>query len=220
MGIHEKEERLFDEWSPKREGFVKDGVVDEESYESSERKLMFVLKEVNSPGGGNWDLREYVHGGARPQTWNNIARWAHGIKNIKNEINWKEIREITDEQRKEQLKSICTINLKKSPGGHTTDNKALEDIAKEDKEFLNRQFEIYHPDLVICCGSVVRWLFHELVEFQEKPDWKMTTRGIRYHEFQEMKYIIEYSHPEARVADCLLYYGLIDAVKEISGVPQ
>ncbi len=29
--------------------------------------------------------------------------------------------------------------------------------------------------------------------------------------------IIDYSHPEARVKDCQLYYGLVDAVREILG---
>ena len=43
----------------------------------------------------------------------------------------------------------------------------------------------------------------------------MTARGIWYHEYQKNKYIIQYSHPEARVADCLLYYGLLDAINEI-----
>ena len=29
-------------------------------------------------------------------------------------------------------------------------------------------------------------------------------------------YVIRYAHPEARVADCLLYYGVVDAVREIA----
>lgn len=181
----------------------------------SSLKVMFVLKEVNDPDGGNWDLREFISEGARSQTWNNITRWNFGIQNMNKTINWKEIKDINEGQRKEFLKSICAINLKKSPGIHTTNNKELSEIANEDKEFLKKQFNIYSPNLIICCGSVVSSLLHDLIEFSKKPDWNMTARGIWYHEYQKNKYIIQYSHPEARVADCLLYYGLLDAVNEI-----
>ena len=115
----------------------------------------------------------------------------------------------------ETLRSICVINLKKSPGGHTTDNKELEDEAREDNNFLNRQFSIYAPDIVICCGSIVSYLFHELIEIPGETRWKTTRRGVEFHELQPNRYLISYSHPEARVSDNLLYYGLIDAVREI-----
>lgn len=215
MSIRDRENKLFEKWSANRKGFVEDGVVDEESYLNSSLQIMFVLKEVNDPGGGDWDLREFIRKGGISQTWNNITRWIYGIQNIGKSIDWKEIQEISEKQRKKYLKSICAINLKKSPGGHTTDNNALFQVANEDKIFLNEQFSIYNPDLVICCGSVVSRLFHKLVELSEKPDWKMTKRGIWYHEYQTNKYVIVYSHPEARVANCLLYYGLADAVREI-----
>ena len=42
-----------------------------------------------------------------------------------------------------------------------------------------------------------------------------TTRGVQYYEYEKGKFFIKYAHPEARVADNLLYYGLIDAVKEL-----
>ena len=47
------------------------------------------------------------------------------------------------------------------------------------------------------------------------PVWKMTTRGIWYVKEPNGRIVIAYSHPEARVKDCILYYGLIDAVREI-----
>jgi len=218
MSIRDRENELFEKWSANRQRFVKDGVVDEKSYLNSSAKIMLVLKEVNDPGGGNWDLREFIREGARSQTWDNITRWIYGIRNINKDIEWKEVQEISEERRKEYLKSICAINLKKSPGGHTTNNNVLSQVANKDKVFLNEQFSIYNsdlPDLIICCGSVVSELFHNLIEFSEKPNWKMTKRGIWYYEYQINKYVIEYSHPETRVANCLLYYGLVDAVREI-----
>lgn len=214
MNIQETENRLFEKWSKNRKGFVADGVVNEKSYIESTLKIMFILKEVNDSDGGNWDLRKFILEGARPQTWNNISRWSFGIQNINKTIHWNKIKDINEDQRKEYLKPICAINLKKSPGNHTTDNKKLSEIAREDKTFLNEQFNIYSPNLIICCGSKVSSLFHEL-DITKNPDWKMTTRGIWYHEYIKNKYIIQYSHPAARIADCLLYYGLLDAITEI-----
>ena len=80
--IREAENRLFRNWSSRREGFVTDGVVSEMDYLNSSKKILFVLKEVNDPGGGGWDLRQFLLEGGRAQTWNNIARWVHGIRNL------------------------------------------------------------------------------------------------------------------------------------------
>ena len=215
MRIQDREKQLFEEWSKNRKGFVADGVIDENAYLNSCPRLMFILKEVNDPDGGNWDLREFIRDGAREQTWSNITRWTYGIRSIEKDIAWDNLQQITEEQRKEILKSICAINLKKSPGGHTTNKDILATVAFEDKIYFKEQFSFYDPDLVICCGSVVSRLFHNLVSSQLEPKWKMTKRGIWYHEYAKNKYVIEFSHPEARVADCFLYYGLIDAVREI-----
>lgn len=215
MNIQEMENKLFEKWSKNHKGFVTDGVVNEKSYIESTLKTMFILKEVNDSKKESWDLRKFISKGARPQTWNNIARWNFGIQNMNKTIDWKEIKDINGDQRKEYLKSICAMNLKKSPGSHTTNNKELSEVANDDKIFLNEQFNIYSPNLIICCGSIVSSLLHNLIDFSTPLDWKMTTRGIWYHEYQKNKYIIQYSHPAARIADCLLYYGLLDAINEI-----
>jgi len=73
MSILESEKKLFTEWEGKRKGFVKDGVVLERDYLSSNPKIAFILKEVNSKDVG-WDLREFVKQGGQPRTWNNVAR--------------------------------------------------------------------------------------------------------------------------------------------------
>lgn len=215
------ENLLFDEWSKKREELSSDGIIDEQSYLESKPKLLFLLKEVNSNIG--FDLKQFVKDGGRPQTWDNIARWIYGIRSLDKEFEWKELENInTEEQRQELFKSICVMNLKKSPGGHTTDNNKLWEIASEDKEFLNRQFNIYfenpliRPELIIACGSATSYTFNELIHIPDASEWKMTSRGICYYEYNNGNgFFIRYSHPEARVQHNLLYYGLVDAIKEI-----
>jgi hypothetical protein len=215
MAIRESEEQLFIRWRPNRPGFVADGVADEAEYLATSPKLLFVLKEVNDLGGGNWDLRQFMREGGRSQTWNNITRWIEGIRRLPQDIPWCDLENIDEERRRRALRSIAAINLKKSPGGHTTDPVSLMATAAEDKTFLNQQFSLYEPDVVICCGTDTSYTFHLLVESVSQPNWRTTRRGIKFHEFKPRKYVVVFAHPEARVADCLLYYGLIDAFREI-----
>lgn len=212
MSIRERENELFKRWEQVRPDLVKDGVICESTYLKSNPKILFILKEVNDKGGGKWDLREYVAAGARSDSWNNITRWVKGIINLNHDLNWSEICQISEEDRIKNLKNISVMNLKKSPGGHTSYSSTLAQAAEQDKNFISEQFGLYNPDLVICGGTG-----SEAEHFLGiKPAWKSTSRGINYFEFRQGKFIVSYSHPMARVGSTLLYYGLIDAVREIT----
>ncbi len=216
MGITEKEEQLFSVWRELRDQFVADGVVDEAAYLASEPKVMFVMKEVNSPENGGWDLRQFLREeGGRKATWDNVARWVEGIRRLPEDVQWDELASISPEHRILILRSIVSVNLKKSPGSYATNRAELTKVAEEDKRHLNTQFLLYEADLVICCGSDVTETFHWLVDSCGSPDWRNTGRGVEYHEYAPGKYVIAYSHPAARVSPNLLYYGLIDAVRSI-----
>lgn len=217
MRLSEREDALFSRWRPHRPRFVADGVADEDSYVLSPRRLLFVLKEVNDPEGGNWDLRQFLREGGRSYTWNNITRWVEGIRNLPSDLPWSEVEAVDHDRRLRTLRSIAAINLKKSPGFHTTDVGQLAIVASEDKTFLSEQVALYESDLVICCG--VSDTFHWLVDLGAAPAWKRTSRGVSFHEYRPGRFVVSYVHPEARVADNLLYYGLIDAVREIAYQP-
>ncbi|MDO6818909.1 hypothetical protein [Zobellia sp. 1_MG-2023] len=113
------------------------------------------------------------------------------------------------------------MNIKKTPGGHTTNVKALVKDSSLGKTFLERQFRLYFdnahlkPDCIIACGTQTSRIFQNLVPFLKNENWGQTTRGVYYNEYEKGKFFIEYAHPEARVADNILYYGLIDAVREL-----
>jgi hypothetical protein len=220
MSIRTSEEKLFADWRVNRHGFVSDGVVDEDAYLTSCPKLLFVMKEVNDPDGGDWDLREFVRDGGRWQTWDNISRWVEGIRSLSEDIPWEKLEEVDAERRRRTLRSIAVMNLKKSPGGHTTDSGELAKVAEEDQEFLNKQFALYDADVTICCGTDTSNTFHGLISLGGQPQWKSTRRGTYFHEYRRRKFVVAYSHPEARVASPLLYYGLVDAMREVLSTQQ
>jgi len=212
MGIiTDGENELFERWSKNRLGFVSDGIIDEDSYLASEIKLLFILKEVNDIGGGNWDLRDFVRMGARERTWNNITRWTLGIRSIEKELPWNNIDSISKEQRKNYLKSIGAINLKKTSGSYVCNGDELSRIAKEDRHYLKEQISLYDADLIICCGTSD--VYNSI--FGKPEEWKRTNRGVWYYELKKGKFFVSYVHPEARVSSNIIYYGLVDAIKEI-----
>lgn len=217
MGITEAEDALFERWSEGRNNFVKDGVVDAQDFGIASPSILFLLKEVNDPGpdGGGWDLREFLRGGGRAATWNNVCRWLRGIRNLPDDTPWKEISNVSAAERREALASIAAMNLKKSPGSHTTVASSFWQAVTEDASFLREQFSLYSADLVICCGSIVSKAFDTFIKPDSTPEWKTTTRGIEFLEYSPGKYVIAYSHPEARVSANLLHYALVDAVREL-----
>jgi hypothetical protein len=81
---------------------------------------------------------------------------------------------------------------------------------------VKKQFELYDADVVICCGSSVTSAFKSFI--QPGSNWRSTTRGVEFLEYKPSQHVIAFSHPEARVAENLLFYGLVDAVREIRGI--
>ena len=221
MGINYRklEDTLFDDWQrdENRKPFIKDGVVNPKLFKYL--KIVFILKEANDPEcNDGWDLREYLSDGGREQTWDNIALLTYGIKNIEKDFNWEVLTHKRTEPdfRKNMLNQICAFNIKKVPGGHTSDTHKLVEIGRMDAKYLTRQYKIYSDsNLFICCGTTTGDVFMNYILKGNDSDWIKTKRGIWFFKMEESKYAIYYFHPEARIDDNLLYYGLIDGVKEI-----
>lgn len=215
MNIRTKEESLFHEWSQRIDGLVRDGAVDPEAYLESQPRVLFVLKEVNDKGGGGWDLREFIRRGARSATWNNVTRWMKGIRNLDRQLNWSVVDPVDESDRRKYLRSICVMNLKKTPGGGSSDTKVIRSAAERHRNLLTRQFHLYKPDLVICGGSGTGNAFREAVRDFENTDWERTTRNVKYCKNGQGQHVLDYFHPQARYKKEMLYYTLIDAIREV-----
>ena len=203
------ENKLFNFWSSTVAGFIRDGCADPEKYSQAPVRLLFILKEVN--GGSDWDLRDYMRIGCRAQTWDVIARWTEGIFHIDKDYMWAQMSKDNDQRRKKYVPQICAINMKKTSGSAVADSNAIFAAAERDKIWIKQQIELYHADVIILCGT--EKVYQMVVD--NSPKWKMTSRGIWYYVDQNGSITISFSHPEARTKQCFLYYGLIEAVKEI-----
>ena len=238
MSIWEKEERLFREWKSRHhelgKHFFSDGAVSEADYQSSSPKIAFILKEVNNPNGGDDDLRQFLlQKGGLPRTWNNVARWNYGIKELPSRCPWSFYEEITKDFRQEALKSIVAMNLKKSPGGPRAGADLWRE-ARDDRNCIRKQYDIYDPDITIICGINLGDLFKEVVGHNENwMEWRRTSRtsikrgrrhaGIRYYYSSAdndkfNKCVVEFFHPQSSRNHKILLCDLLDTVEEI-GLP-
>jgi len=215
--MREKENVLFAKWKEKRPKFVADGVVNELKYNTSNRKVLYILKEVNGGKERNseWDLRYFLKEGGRRQTWDNIALWQFGINNLDQTFRWSELKLKTKDKsfRKKQIECIVAINLKKEPGGYTANSNLVWDYSWKDKELLIEQISIYKPEIIVCCGTGEIVQKYSLIEKFEK--WRMSSFGIEFFVTKNKSIIINYCHPEARIEDNYKYFPLIETLKEI-----
>ena len=216
--LNAREDALFEEWkrllAHPSEAFVPDGAVCAETYESTWPRIVFLLKEVNDPGGGDWDLRDFLRGGGRWQTWNNVTRWTEGILALPEIRPWRDLEYIDENARIHALKKIAAVNIKKTPGGGAADVDGLRAFARANREFLRRQLDLYRPDVIVGCGSDVSAVLFE--DLNGDIEWHRSVRGTRYAALGSATYF-DYYHPAARVSASLLHYGLIDSVRERAG---
>lgn len=221
MTIAEQENKLFEKWAEQRPGLVQDGVIDEAAFLASSPKIMLILKEVNDKENDGWDLRDYLRGSPKGHTWNTVTRWVWGIRALPSILSWKQLakkngktRKLSSNERVAAIRSLCVMNLKKTPGTGTSKMRAVQAIALGDKDYLRKQFLLYNPDLVVCCGTSKVFqnvLAEEIVE----GSWSQTYRGIYYCKLRSGATMLEFFHPQVRWEASLVHYALIDAVAEL-----
>ncbi|MDE2887851.1 MAG: hypothetical protein OXR72_06520 [Gemmatimonadota bacterium] len=209
-GIASLEEACFAKWQERRPLAVPDGAVHPATYEASDPKLLFILKEVNDIHDPNWDLREFLRKDCgRRQTWNNVARWVTALSLGGANRRWDQIRDV-ENVRRCRLRGIAAMNVKKTTGSGSSDWNELAKFASEDACHLKEQFGIYEPDIAVLCGVPLDWI----PQFKG-IDPQHTRRGIEFREYKKAKFGIRFWHPQARYPAQFLYYSLADAATEI-----
>ncbi len=220
--MRSKENELFEEIL--KGSKYRDGIVNPEIWKQVSPKVMFILKETN---GFNGDLRNFLKAGGNGKTWNNIARWSRGFKHINEEMSYQRVINYSEERRIKDLSKICAVNLKKSPGGASTDDNVFESqITAADIVILREQIKLYKPDYIICCGDVISkilvntdviskrviedrvWISHFKIGNKIRSVWKDKNNNT---------FIIEFRHPNNRSkshSDKDLFKSLMKIVRE------
>ncbi|ATV28704.1 hypothetical protein CTM63_05910 [Prevotella intermedia] len=231
MGIlKEKEKSLFESIKEdlKRKGITKivsDGVVSEDTWELVKIRCLFLLKEAMGEND-DFSLTDFLAKGARykgDKTWCNVARWIYCIfKQLENPSfpihidYYDDVRKVglTPNGRKEWLKYIAAVNVKKEPGKSKTNTKILKEQFKQYyAKWIPKQLKMYEGiNLIVCCGAGVKECLIDVFEetFAEKynfKNWKVFeypgnyTARILYYELKNGTVIVDFWHPAARTSN-------------------
>lgn len=180
---------------------ILDGVVNIDEYLNSEKKIMWILKEVHSyDDDGGWNLREALNNlrteygieSGWGKTFTPIVYTTYGILNNKK---WDEMPDIADNPEiVDTIKHIAFINVKKVAGGSSANNQELVEFHKTHKSILLSQIELYNPDIIICGNTF--WIIREDIlstEFEEFNNYPVNIFKSKN------KIIIDAYHPNSRV---------------------
>ena len=179
----------------------KDGIIDEHLFGQAKRRILFIMKEVNGFPGG--DLREMLKNGPKYQMWHATARWAAGLLNDfppYGQIN-------TIKVRHESLKSVATINLKKTSGKAQADMAVVNSYAHQDKELLRHQISDIRANVIVACGTfdILTWLLGLEVDCDDPR-----RKAVKHDEM----FVIPWRHP-GRVTNRETYEKLGELWSEV-----
>lgn len=170
------------EWTGKHDAtFFKDGIFNQEAWDKSEIKLLFVLKEVHEKTKGASEPSAYgiensidfvstENGGSDPYKgeeamWKRVGILANAIFKMKTNPSaipqYEELqKEMQDNNNhKKTCDRIAVINLKKLAGGNYADSKeskatlCFECHATKFYDKLIKQIDLIDPTIIICCGK-------------------------------------------------------------------
>lgn len=218
-----RENALFEQWKKiVREQsdaiFVPDGVVDENAWENTPCKVLYLLKEVNG-ADSEWDERDYLATYNRKtsyisQTIETVAKWHYGIKYGVNRT-WDQVQDDLKDNNllTNLLSQICLVNIKKTAGGGLVDWDKFDAYFSvgANRERLKEQLGFYSPNIVICGGTA--WHLCQIKGW-DYDRWPQTSRGVRYYKDGETVYL-DFCHPNNRGPKNMIYYALLDALEEL-----
>lgn len=225
--LKDRENSLFDEWKKKLvmdKPFVRDGLMDEDKYLASQKRVVFILKEAW--GGNEFDLREgalkysFSGWGRSRQTWRTVIAWAYGLLRF-DEISSDEIKEyLTDKDRwNKTLRTIGVINFNKTPSatGVSSDKKLWEVALRgeENAKFLKRQWDIYNADIAVCGSDISFCAMQQALGVPEEEIRSTRRRGTRYWRQPSGQVFIEACHPATRCPEELKWFMVFDAMQDI-----
>ncbi len=199
---------------------VPDGIVNVTKYLNNDLKILWVLKEANSPDNCDWDMREALDSYLKTEkglrygwanTFTPIVYTTNGI--LRNE-DWDTMGDFTkDPDIIDCLQEVAYINIKKIPGGSVANNDVIQKYYDDNKEALHEQIKLINPNVVIF-GNTMNFIekdffteaFGDLDENKENPHLHIYKNNNRL--------LLHAYHPNNRVVKHKEYCNsIIEAVK-------
>lgn len=127
-------------------------------------------------------------------------------------IDFDTIEDLDKYDRKKYLAPISVINLKKTPGKTTSNDSEIDKFAKDDREFIKNQVEIYRPDLIICGGTGD--IFIKNILNLDTSSWTYVSDYLSYLIYNDTIIVNTY-HPACRKSKKDLFENIVSPIRDI-----
>lgn len=209
-------------------------------WDESPRRVMFVLKDKNTPDGDDirlWltdgkrgKMNRKLNGGEVTKTGflPNIARILYGLV-----VETKGFDQLDMEKVVEVWNTVpfAFVEAKKLAGYSTVDKPQIEQALERDGKFLLREIEILNPNIIVCCDAEdTQFDFitseFEKIEKGEPIEYKYPEKphficGLRYYPTLN-KVVIKSFHPTriGKAGDWAIYEKVISPFRQIANNSQ
>ena len=207
QNIKEKHENLLNQEASKYPNFIKDGIVDYETFFKQTLKILWVLKEANSYKDKD-DLRKYIQDPTIYKYWKasylSVLQVSCGLLNNINDFD-----SLKDDM--DVFKKIALININKLGGGSRTDWKEFMLTYHLFKDLITQQMKLINPDVVIF-GNVFWLMSAEMKNFHindneteyKKHEYRYKDKIVAHSNSQRM--FIETYHPGQTILTNKIYF--------------
>ncbi len=183
---------LFEEWKNKiysdQNIFIRDGIINENEWNKTDKKILFICKEANNKSEESWDFRGWWSKSINYTFAYRIAEWSSGILQ-----NFPSFDSINDNEKKfDAIQQIAILNVNKTGGKATSKDANLKIHIEESKKFILKQIEIIEPNIIISC------IGDELNDFLFSDEkWSQSGYAILVKRYGNAK-LISFVHPSSR----------------------
>jgi hypothetical protein len=177
---------------------ILDGIIDPEKYLQSKYKILWILKEpYDDDTEGGWDFKGMIKDkysifdfATGRTTFKPIIYSSWGILN--NFCLFDDMEDIENSpEMLDAFKSIAYINIKKTPGGTTSNNKTIQCAYEMYKNLLLKQIDYIDADIIVG-GNTLGHLLKDL-NLENRMQFNKS-----FYYFRNNKLFIDTYHPAQR----------------------
>lgn len=205
-------DQLFDEWKGRdihsNQSFIEDGPIDPERWVGVDKRVLFVAKEAYGEEGATtgWSLPKLVceeWGGPKHKFWWTVGYWALAVRSTTVDVipEFPGYRSQYDSTKTAVLES-AVVNIKKSGGISSSDERDLKRYLESDGDLLLKQINFLDPHILIFCNTwdLVKGLFPGVEEVSQYIYVKAKTKKTQI--------LIDYWHPANQYPNSVMFYAL------------